>query len=203
MVRRGLWGSVAVFVLLALVWADRAGFFGERSTPTASASSDWETYNDQTFRVVRVVDGDTLDLDHPDGVAGRKTTRVRLWGVDTPETVRPNTPVEWFGPEASAFVKDTVQGKPVRIELEQGRNSRDKYKRLLAWVHTEDGRLLNAELIAQGFGYADPRFPHHRKTEFAKLQARAMRERTGLWQHGSPPKDLPDYYAEGRHKLPE
>jgi len=204
MVRRGVWGSVAVFVLLALVWGDRAGFFGTKSSlPTASPSADWETYNDKTFRVARVVDGDTIILDHPDGVNSKKDTRVRLWGVDTPETVKPNTPVEWFGPEASAFVKDTIQGKHVRIELEQGKNTRDKYNRLLAWVVTEDGRLLNAELIAQGYGYADPRFPHHRKTEFAKLQAQAMHGRKGLWQNGSPPNDLPDYYNEGRHKLPE
>jgi len=198
-----LWGALAVILLAGLAASDKMGFFGTKSTPSASTVADWETYDGKTFRVSKVVDGDTVDVECPDGVNNKKTTRIRLWGVDTPETVKPNAPVEWFGPEASAFVKKTVEGQPVRIELERGKDSRDKYKRLLAWVVLEDGRLLNAELISQGYGYADPRFPHHRKTEFAKLQAQAMREKKGLWQNGSPPKDLPEYYGEGRHKLPK
>ncbi|MCL2701369.1 MAG: thermonuclease family protein [Phycisphaerae bacterium] len=201
--RRGLWGVVAVAVLAGLVAGDRLGLFGTKSTPSASAAADWETYDGKTFVVSRVVDGDTIDLAHFDSVNNKKTTRVRLWGVDTPETVQPNTPVEWFGPEASAFVKDTVQGRQVRIELEPNKKPRDKYNRLLAWVVLEDGRLLNAELISQGYGYADPRFDHHRKAEFAKRQAQAMHARIGLWQHGAPPKDLPEYYRNGRHKLPK
>jgi len=207
MMRRGMWTAMAVMVLVGLVAGDRLGLFGRKPapklTPSAASSHDWETYDGQTFRVSRVVDGDTIILDRPDGVTNHKDTRVRLWGVDTPETVKPNAPVEWFGPEASAFTRDAIEGRHVRIELERGKGTRDKYNRLLAWVFLEDGRLLNAELISQGYGYADPRFPHHRKTEFAKLQVQAMRGRKGLWQHGSPPKDLPDYYGEGREKLPK
>jgi len=189
--------AVAVVALAAMVAGDKLGVFGSKPTP------DWDAYDGKTFLVTRVVDGDTMVLDCPDDVNGKPTTRVRLWGVDTPETVKPNAPVEWYGPEASAFTKNMAEGRRVRIVLESGRKPRDTYDRLLAWVYLEDGSLLNAELISRGYGYADPRFDHHLKRDFADRQAQAMRDRKGLWQNGTPPKDLPDYYGEGRHKLPK
>jgi len=193
--------QIAVITLLTgmtvggLIAADRVGLFGSKPTP------DWEKYDGKTILVSRDVDGDTIHLDMPD--RGKVFTIVRLWGVDTPETKKPNTPVQWYGHEASEFTSGLVEGKKVRIELEKGKDTRDKYGRLLAWVYLEDGRLLNQELIAQGYGYADPRFAHHLDKEFARLQAKAMHDKRGLWQNGTPPKDLPYYYAEGKHKLPE
>jgi micrococcal nuclease len=83
----------------------------------------------------RVVDGDTIILSNGE--------KVRLIGVDTPETVRPNTPVEYYGKEASAFTKKMVEGKPVRLEYDW--QQRDKYGRLLAYVYLMDGTFINAE----------------------------------------------------------
>jgi endonuclease YncB( thermonuclease family) len=111
--------------------------------------------------VQRVVDGDTLLLGTGE--------RVRLIGVDTPETKRPNTPVEYFGKEASAFTKRLAEGKRIRLEYDQANNHlghKDPYGRTLAYIFLEDGTLLNAEIIRQGYGHAFTRYPFSRMEEF-------------------------------------
>ena len=105
--------------------------------------------NSQTFKCTRVVDGDTIILGNGE--------RVRLIGVDTPETKHTNKPVEYFGKEASAFTRSKVEGKDVRLEYDQ--QQRDKYGRLLAYVYLMDGTFLNAEIIKQGYGNAFTKFP--------------------------------------------
>ena len=175
---------IATAAVAAMVLADRAGVFGQAPT------SELDKYDGNSFLVVHVVDGDTLDLDVPDG--GRAHTRVRLWGVDTPETVRENTPVQHFGPEASAFAKQAALGRRVKLELDFQRH-RDKYKRLLAYVILPDGRMLNRVLIEEGYGYADPRFNHRLRDEFLRLQRAAMKAGTGLWKDARP-TDLPYYH---------
>ena len=191
--RRSVWWAAAVLVVGLLVLADRAGIFGHAPQPDA------ETYHGGTFRVTRVVDGDTLDVDLADTVTGRPATRVRLWGVDTPETARGNTAAQHFGPEAGRFTRLSCADKTVRLELVKGK-TRGKYKRLLAYVYLPDGPMLNAELIARGFGYADPRFAHPRSAEFARLQSKARRGRLGLWKDLRP-EGLPYYFRQGRYKL--
>ena len=120
---------------------------------------------------IRVVDGDTIILD------GKE--RVRLIGVDTPETVHPSKPVEYFGKEASAFTKRMVEGKRVRLGYDWNRV--DKYGRTLAYVYLEDGTFLNAEIIKQGYGHAYTRFPFKHLDEFRRYEKDAMREGKGLW----------------------
>src|SRR5512139_3444458 len=90
-------------------------------------------------KVVRVVDGDTIKVK-----IGRVTETVRLIGVDTPETVHPNRPVEYFGREASTFTKRKAQGKRVWLEDDPECTNRDRYGRLLRYVYLPDGTLLNA-----------------------------------------------------------
>lgn len=109
--------------------------------------------NAQEFYLcTRVVDGDTIVVDM-DG----KQEKVRLIGVDTPETVHPEKPVEYFGKEASEFTKRMAEGKKVRLEYDW--QDRDKYGRVLAYVYLEDGTFLNAEIVRQGFGFAYTRYP--------------------------------------------
>ena len=175
---------VGALVLLAVV--DRLGVFGRRDEP------DQAKYHEKSFRVVRVVDGDTLDVGCPDG--DRKSTRIRLWGVDTPETVKPDTPPQHFGPEATAFVKSLADGKTVRLELEP-HDTRDKYGRVLAYVILPDGRMLNRVLVAEGYAYADPRYEHRCRRAFRQLQDRARRRRAGLWREVRR-DDLPYYYRD-------
>ncbi|MGC9454955.1 MAG: thermonuclease family protein [Phycisphaerae bacterium] len=197
--RRKLAGrSLRVLAVVAvaglLVLCDRLGVFGRAPLP------DEAKYHDQTFRVVKVIDGDTFDVDIPDGKYD--TTRIRLWGVDTPEVHdpdNPDAPPEHFGPEASRFAKELLEGADVRLELVPSR-IRGIHGRLLAYVYLDDGRMLNRLLIEQGYGYADPRFDHPRKEEFRELQREAMRAGRGLWAEVTEAK-LPDYY-QGRLDVP-
>jgi len=192
--RKSLVVLLGVAIGFFLYVGDRQGFFGAKPTP------DYEKYHNQHFRVVKAVDGDTIDIDVSDGQYSH--TRVRLWGVDTPETVKPNTPPQHYGKEASQATARMCMDKTVRLELLASRSptsTRDKYGRLLAYIFLEDGRMLNRVLVEQGFAYADPRFPHPHKEEFQALQDQARRERRGLWRDVKE-TDLP-YYWRGKIHL--
>ncbi len=104
------------------------------------------------FSVARVIDGDTIEVIYEAG----QLKKVRLIGIDTPETVDPRKPVQCFGQEASAKTKALLEGKQVRLEKDTIGDSIDKYGRLLRYVYV-DGTLVNAELIKQGYAYASSR----------------------------------------------
>lgn len=128
------------------------------------AQQNWRT-------CIRVVDGDTIVLDGNE--------KVRLIGVDTPETKDPRKPVQYFGKEAYEFTKSLVEGKKVRLEYDQTRI--DKYGRTLAYVYLEDGTFLNAEIIKQGYGFAYTRFPFKYLEEFRQYEREARENERGLW----------------------
>ena len=122
--------------------------------------------------VVRVIDGDTIVLDGNE--------KVRLIGVDTPETKHPRKQVEYFGKAASAFTTRIVEGRKVRLEYDWQRQ--DKYGRTLAYVFLEDGTFLNAEIIKQGYGHAYTRFPFKFLEEFRQYEREARENSRGLWK---------------------
>jgi len=160
-------------------------------------SRDHQRYHDKTFTVIKVVDGDTFDLEIADVLSEKRYTRIRLWGVDTPETKHPSEPVMYYGPEASAFVKKAILHQEVKVTLEPFENSRGKYGRLLAYIYLSDGRMLNEELVRKGYAYADPRFRHMLRDRFGQLQKRAQREKAGLWEKVTP-EQWPRWYQK-RH----
>lgn len=125
-------------------------------------------------QVVTVVDGDTIDVEI-DGVR----ERVRLIGVDTPETVHPFKELEYYGKEASAFTKNMLEGKTVRLEYDL--NKRGKYGRLLAYVWLDDLHF-NAELVRQGYAFAYLKYPFKYREAFRKLEQEAQEQGRGLWQ---------------------
>ena len=127
-------------------------------------------------RVVGVVDGDTIKV----SLDGRTET-VRLTGVDTPETVHPNRPVEHFGKEASAFTQSRLNGQTVRLEVDPQGDTRDRYGRLLRYVYLEDGTLFNAVLIREGYAHAYTNFPFSKLDEFRLLERQARESGAGLW----------------------
>lgn len=124
--------------------------------------------------VLRAVDGDTLEV----RFRGR-VERVRLIGVDTPETVAPGEPVGCFGQEASAFTRRRLEGRRVRLELDV--ELRDPYGRLLAYVWV-DGELFNEVLVREGYAQVATFPPNVRYVDrFLAAQREARREGRGLW----------------------
>jgi micrococcal nuclease len=127
-----------------------------------------------TAYVVRAVDGDTIEV----RLDGRRED-VRYIGVDTPETVKPGTPVQCFGPRAHRFNAALVAHRRVRLEL--GVEQRDVYGRLLAYVHLGH-RFVNAELVRRGLARTLEIAPNTRFAErFARLELMAARAGRGLW----------------------
>jgi micrococcal nuclease len=128
--------------------------------------------SDSVQRVERVVDGDTLLL--ADGV------RVRLLGVDTPETKVPDLPVDPLGVEAAEFTQAYVEGKQVTLKYDLER--RDRYHRVLAYVYLGDW-CLNEELIRAGYSRTQTQHPysHAMKRRFLAAENEARAARRGLW----------------------
>jgi micrococcal nuclease len=133
------------------------------------------------YSVSHFVDGDTITVN-----MNGKDEKVRFIGVDTPETHKPNTPVQCYGPAAAAFTKNTIGTQKVRLEADPKDTDRDRYGRLLRYVYLPDGTLLNEQLIKQGYGFYYPYFPFTKKTEFAADQQSAMAGHKGLWGNCSP-----------------
>ena len=124
--------------------------------------------------VTRVVDGDTIEAQIGDDVED-----VRYIGVDTPETVKPDTPVQCFGPQASAFNHRLVEGQTVRLVF--GVERRDVYGRLLAYVHLGHS-FVNAILVRRGLARTLTIPPNDRFAPlFRRLELGAARAGRGLW----------------------
>lgn len=142
----------------------------QKPTSTTSETKD-------TYPVLHVVDGDTFDIQ----MNGKKE-RVRLIGVDTPETVDPRKPVQCFGKEATAQTKKLLEGKEVRIETDSSQGERDRYGRLLAYAFTTNGTHVGLHLIAEGFAHEYTyNLPYKYQRAFKEAQAAAKSAKKGLW----------------------
>lgn len=131
--------------------------------------------------IQRVIDGDTLDA-----VIGWVLTRVRLLGIDTPETVHPRKPVEKFGKEASEYTRKTLEGKTVWLTFDA--EPVDHYGRRLAYVWQCDGLfsqtsciLFNAEVVTKWYGRMERRFEFRRYEEFDISEKEAKKAKLGIW----------------------
>lgn len=127
--------------------------------------------------VLRVVDGDTVDVE----LDGRRE-RVRLIGIDTPESVDPRRPAECYGVEASANAKALLEGQAVFLEEDPSQDTRDVNGRLLRFVWLADGRMVNLEQIRGGFAfeYTFDR-PYRYRDVFREVQQDARGAGAGLW----------------------
>jgi micrococcal nuclease len=160
---------VALAVVVFLLVARGLGWIGDDSAPLPERAA-----GRQGVEVQRVVDGDTLLL--------RGGQRLRLQGVDTPETVLENHPVEKWGPEATAFTKEFIRAAGGRVELELDGEAADQYDRWLRFVW-HDGRMLNEELLRAGLARAKLGYDYSqsKKTRLRQAQQAAQRAGIGLW----------------------
>ncbi|MDF1618562.1 thermonuclease family protein [Petrocella sp. FN5] len=128
--------------------------------------------NLEKVKVIRIVDGDTIVVDGD--------VRVRFIGVDTPETVKPDSVVEIYGKEASDFTKRMIEG--VYIYLERDISDVDQYGRALRYIFLEDGTLFNELLIKEGYGKVVTYPPDVKYSErFVAAQIDAREAGRGLW----------------------
>lgn len=149
----------------------------------SSSSSDFY----ETAEVTKVVDGDTINVQ-----INGKDYKVRMIGVDTPETVHPSKPVQFYGREASDYTKKNLTDKTVYLQKDV--SDTDKYGRLLRYVWTAAPSsdnpseeeiiesMYNANLVKNGYAHAYTYQPNSRYSDlFSKLQSSAREKNIGLW----------------------
>lgn len=131
----------------------------------------------QGLRVSRTIDGDTFEVT----IDGAQE-KVRILGIDTPESVDPRKPVQCFAHEASDKLKEILTGKDIVLMADATNSDRDKYGRLLRYVTlAADGTSVNAEMIQLGYARAYTKFPFTHRAEYLKLQTEARLAGRGLW----------------------
>jgi len=160
---------VACLLLLAATCA--CGTNGDEPSRTSTRAGP--------YRVVDVVDGDTLKVDMPE------RTTIRVIGIDTPETVDPRKPVECFGRAASQRAHELLDGRRVTLEYDASQGREDRYGRTLAYVWLPDGRSFEQTMLAEGYGHEytyDVPYRYQRAYKAAEADARAYER--GLWRPG-------------------
>lgn len=166
---------VCVLALISILYGSQKDAFNAMLNGGIGAKS--EVPIGPYYKVTRVVDGDTLVV-NINGI----DEKVRLIGINTPETVDPRKTVECFGKEASAKMKDLADGQNVRLESDDTQSTRDIYGRLLEYVYLQDGQMLNRKMIAEGYAYEYTYMtPYKYQKEFRDVQTLARVSARGLW----------------------
>jgi len=204
MSKRRRTGIIVLCLLVAtlLVRLDRGfhkrGWLPESASEEQAKSRDLEKYHGKTFAVVNVIDGDTLDVNVPDGQS--EHTRIRLLGIDAPETHSETLEKMYFASRATRSAEQLTLEKTVTIYLDKTGPTRGKYGRLLAYVKLPDGGFLNEVLLSEGFAYADLRFSHSFYNKYKQLEAAARSRKKGLWKAVTH-EQLPKWLQEKRKLL--
>ncbi len=176
------------YTLLPIATSTLAATFTPAPTSTPPATQTpvpTPTPERQAALVVRVIDGDTIEVQ-----IDAQTYRVRYIGMDTPETVHPNQPVMWLGPEATAANAQLVAGQTVYLEKDV--SDTDRYGRLLRYVFLADGTHVNAELVRLGYAQVSTYPPDVKYQElYQNLQTAAREAGQGLWGPTPTPTSLP------------
>ncbi len=157
----------------------------ESPEPTDTVSEYFPDFDDEdsnasseTYTVTKVIDGDTLEVNDQD-----KAVRIRLIGVNTPEELDPRKGLQCYSVEAAQAVKGILEGSQVTLEADASQSEKDAYGRLLRYVYSEDGTLINEWLLQNGYAkeYTFIK-PYHYQADFRAAQAEAKAQKRGLWQ---------------------
>lgn len=159
--------ALGLLVVSAFTYADI-----RISAPQAPADAPPDSY-----AVTKTIDGDTIDV-----LMHGETKRIRMIGVDTPETKDPRKGVQCFGKEAAAFTKRMLEHQFVRLVPDATQDHVDMYGRLLRYVILPDGTNFNERLIADGYAYEYTyKTPYEHQAAFKSAEQEARAERRGLW----------------------
>lgn len=170
---------LAGLVLTTLVILDQRGWL------LVSSATDLD-YHGRQCHVVRVIDGDTVDLDLPDQIQHTPVTRLRLWGIDCPEEAHADRPAEPGASQATALARSLVGTAEITVLVEK-HQTRDRYGRLLAYIELPDGTDLGEALLSRGLAVADDRWPHRRLRRYDQLENAARRRAVGIWAESGQP----------------
>lgn len=161
--------GLAIIIVAVGIFAYRAGWV-KPLNPSLFMKNEPGSYAVKT-----VLDGDTIIVD----MHGVDET-VRFIGIDTPETHKPNTPVECYGPNAATYTKSKLEGTRVRLIADRLTTNRDRYNRLLRYVVTDDGVYMNEYLVQNGYAFAYA-FPFAKSQSYSDEMQKARTEKRGLW----------------------
>ncbi|MDP2323500.1 MAG: thermonuclease family protein, partial [Gammaproteobacteria bacterium] len=164
------------FILAMINLASAAA--GADGTAQATLAQPTRDFSRQTsYRVERIIDGDTVEL----AIDGRRV-KVRLVGIDTPESHFPGRPVERFADEATEFVRGLIDGRFVYLEYDAMCDRQDSFGRTLAHLfRAPDGMWVNLEIVRQGLGIVYDRFPFTNEDLFHSYEDEARAAGRGLW----------------------
>ena len=155
-------GLISALIIIAVV---SIGFLFLRPTQT-----------DTNYQVIRIIDGDTVQIEYEG-----QPTSVQFIGVNAPETTaNPNQPPEPYGEQATAFLQEFLLDKSIYLRFDISK--RDKYNRLLGYVYrASDSIFVNLEIIREGYGRVDTRYPFKHEEMFMSYESHAKAARKGLW----------------------
>ena len=172
-------GVSAVFLVMSLV-IGIAGYKEVDLKEFFAQAVNWEvevgSLPDKYWRVTRIVDGDTVEVNSSVG-----EQIVRLVGVDTPETKDPRKKVECFGEEAADYLEALVLDKLVLLETDNLQGRKDRYGRWLAYIYLEDGTDVNAKMVGDGYAFAYREIDSEKLTQYVELEKKARQNLKGLW----------------------
>lgn len=172
--RRKTATTIVSLLVVLIGYGLQAGWFGNVGQQAAKDQPG-------LYSIKHFVDGDTIAVD-----MNGQTEKVRFIGVDTPETHKPNAPVQCYGPAAAAFTQRTIGRQKVRLDADPMSTNRDRYNRLLRYVYLPDGTLLNEKLIDEGYGFYYPYFPFSKSKQFEAAGQAAQAARKGVWANCHP-----------------
>lgn len=172
--------KIGLFILLILIGLGVFAYMYPTNTATTTPQPPRHAHDNassETGIIVHITDGDTFDI----LIDGRKS-RVRMLGINTPESVDPRRPVECFGREASNYLKDLINNKQVRLEQDSDKPGTDEYGRLLRYVFLGDTNI-NEQMIRDGYAY-EYTYKSEKYTyqnQFKKAEKFARENKLGLW----------------------
>lgn len=178
---------ISLVLVLVVALGQHYGWFGV-------AAKVAETNDPGLYSINHYVDGDTIAVN-----VNGKTETVRFIGVDTPETHKPNTPVQCYGPAAAAYTKSEISraGGKVRLVADPQSDDRDVYGRLVRYVYLPNGTLLDQALVQNGYGFAYTYYPFTKSADFTHAQEAARTSSKGLWGNCKPHQE-----TNGRWQTP-
>ena len=173
--------SLVIALIAAFISLGQShGWFGKTGEEVSKGVA---TSQSGLYTIKHFTDGDTIAVD-----MNGTTENIRMIGIDTPETHKPNTPVQCYGPAAAAYTQNriTATGNKVRLVSDNQSTDRDRYNRLLRYVYLTDGTNLDQELVANGYAFAYTSFPFTKSDDFVKAQKSAQDNKKGLWGNCTP-----------------